>query len=174
VLQRVDAALRGLDVAVLATCVVARIEQSPEQAGTGDRTLRWSNAGHPPPLLLHPDGSVVLLDRDEDLMLGVDPRGERRDHVVPLPAGSVLLLFTDGLVEHRLLPVADGLAALQELLTGRVGEPLDQLCDAVLDAAVSPHTSDDVALVAVRVHAEDAPRPAAAGPTDVPLDRPTV
>ena len=77
VLQRVDAAIRGLGIDALATCVVARIEQTEPDAAAGVRTLRWSNAGHPPPMLLLPDGTVSRLDRQPDLMLGVEPLQER-------------------------------------------------------------------------------------------------
>jgi hypothetical protein len=54
--------MRDLAVGALATIVLARIEQGPDDADHGSRTLRWSNAGHPSPLLIHPDGHTELLD----------------------------------------------------------------------------------------------------------------
>ena len=63
--------------------------------------LTWSNAGHLPPLLLPPDGRACLLEREPDLLLGVEPTTTRQDHTVLLPPGSTVLLYTDGLVERR-------------------------------------------------------------------------
>ena len=54
--------------------------------------LRWSNSGHPPPLLIRPDGEVVLLDEPTDLMLGVSPDAVRHNHTVMLEPGSTVLL----------------------------------------------------------------------------------
>ena len=54
VLTRVDGVLTGLHVGTLATALVARVDQTPEQAAAGLRGLRWSSAGHLPPLLLTP------------------------------------------------------------------------------------------------------------------------
>jgi serine phosphatase RsbU (regulator of sigma subunit) len=174
VLQRVDAAIRGLGVDALATCVVARIEQTEQDAAAGVRTLRWSNAGHPPPMLLQPDGTVIRLDAEPDLMLGVQPLQTRQDHVAVLPTGGVLLMFTDGLVEHRELSLDDGLDALAAALRGRQDAPLDDLCDAAIEALVPNETSDDVALIAVRAMPHEGPRPVEAGPADYPRDRPDV
>src|SRR5919199_3793225 len=60
-LSRVDRVLTGLGVGSLATALVARVEQSPDQEAAGLRTLRWSSAGHLPPLLVRPDATVETL-----------------------------------------------------------------------------------------------------------------
>ncbi|WP_166757867.1 SpoIIE family protein phosphatase, partial [Modestobacter marinus] len=64
----------------LVTAVLAKVEQTPAEAETGMRTLRWSNAGHPPPVLLHPDGRAELLERPADRLLGATVGSPRHDH----------------------------------------------------------------------------------------------
>ncbi len=149
-LRRLDRAAAGLDVAGLATIVLARIEQ-PADAG-GMRILHWSNAGHPPPVLLHPDGSTTLLDRRPDLLVGVDGERPRRDWTADLQPGDTLLLYTDGLIEHRHLgaDVDRGIAALRRTLGDHHALPLDALLEAVLAENQHGH-DDDIALLAVRV-----------------------
>ncbi len=156
-LSRVDRTLTGLAVQTLATAVVARIEQTAEQATVGVRTLRWSNAGHPPPVLLLADGSVRLLDTDGELLLGVDDRTERNDHVVVLPPGTTLVLYTDGLVERRDASLDRGLARLRQALTALVDLPLNQMCDELLERMLPAGADDDVALLLVRTHPKIGP-----------------
>ena len=141
-LRRLDRAMSGLDVAGLATIVLARIETD----AAGNRLLRWSNAGHPPPVLLHTDGSTTLLDRRPDVLVGVDPTRHRYDWAVELAPGDTVVLHTDGLIEHR-----------------DWGADID-LGIARLRRTLGEHSG----LLAVRCHPEDHPRPAEAGPTVVP------
>ena len=100
-LSRAEHVARGLAVSTLATVVLARIERRPDVPVTGTRVLRWSNAGHLPPLLLAPDGTSTLLETRPELMLGIDPDAPRTDHTAELADGHTLLLVTDGLVERR-------------------------------------------------------------------------
>lgn len=67
-LGALDRALYGLQVGTLATCVLGQVQPAPDRQD-GTRLLRWSNAGHPPPLLVHPDGTAERLVRDPDLLL---------------------------------------------------------------------------------------------------------
>jgi PAS domain S-box-containing protein len=159
VLARVDGAVQGLAVDTLATALVARLEQSAGQAERGVRTLRWSNAGHPPAMLLGPDGSVTPLDQGQDLLLGLDPDTRRHDHEVELPAGTTLLLYTDGLVERRDSALSVGLERLSAALTELGTLPLDALCDAILDRLLPEAPDDDVALLAVRTCDRDEAAP---------------
>ena len=169
VLAALDRAMEGLQVHTLATAAVARLEQEPVDRERGETRLRWSSAGHPPLLALHPDGRVEQLAGERaDLLLGVDPTTVRHEHVVVLSRGSTVLLYTDGLVEGPDLPLDDGVARLTALLAELGGLELEELCDQVLQR-MRPHGSeDDMALVAVRLHWEDGPRPPEAGPEVVP------
>jgi len=164
VLQQVDEAMRGLHVQCLATCVLARFEQTPADAPAGLRRLRWSSAGHLPPVVLEPDGRARLLEGAGDLLLGVRPGTARRDHEVVVHEGSTLLLYTDGLVERRDRSLKDGMEELRRTVERHGALPLQALTDALLADMVGGHGDDDVALLAVRAHPEDRPRPAEAGP----------
>jgi PAS domain S-box-containing protein len=168
VLTRVEQAARGLAVTTMATGVLARIERHPDAPHTGTRLLRWSNAGHPPPLLLGPDGAVTELASRPELMFGIDPDAPRSDHVVELPDDSTLLLFTDGLVERRDVDLDEGTERLREALRDLGRRPLEELLDEVLARLVPDAGADDVAIVAVRTFPEDRPRPAEAGPNRLP------
>lgn len=150
VLSRVDAAAATLGLDTTATAVLAQVLEGSSTAR--GRRLRWSNAGHPPPVLLEESGAVSFLDAPADLLLGLGAHFRRTDHVVDLPPGSTVLLFTDGLVEGRAQPLDVGLRQLA--IAGRplTGLPLDVLCDRLLSALLpNPGAEDDVALVAVRV-----------------------
>jgi serine phosphatase RsbU (regulator of sigma subunit) len=173
VLARLDAAMEGLLVATNATAVVARLEQSPEDHDRGLTDLRWSNAGHPPPMAVSPAGDVVVLgdadaEAEADLLLGIDPRSDRAESRVTLERGSTVLLYTDGLVERRGQSLDEGLALLRDTLAALVHLPLDELCDELLARLLPSSNDDDAALVAVRLHPQDRPRPAEAGPHRIP------
>jgi serine phosphatase RsbU (regulator of sigma subunit) len=149
VLTRVDHAAQALGVNTTATAVVAQVFDG--QPG-GGRRLRWSNAGHPPPVLIESDSTVRLLETPADLLLGLGTDALRTDHELDLPPGSTVLLFTDGLVEGRLQPLELGLRRLALTAAPLTGLPLPQMCDRLLEA-LRPlaGAEDDVALVAVRV-----------------------
>ena len=169
VLSRLDRSMALLQLDTLVTAAVARLEQDADQRRRGVTRLRWSNAGHPPPLVLQPDGSVLTLAPDHaEPLLGVLPDTERTDAVVTLQRGATVLLYTDGLVERRDADLDAGLARLTAALAEFADLPLQQLCDRLLERLVDGHPDDDVALVAVRLHRQDRPRPAEAGPAVLP------
>ncbi|TQN35359.1 serine phosphatase RsbU (regulator of sigma subunit) [Blastococcus colisei] len=169
VLSELDAAIQGLGMGTMATAAIARVEQTPEERAAGLTRLRWSNAGHPPPLLLHEDGRIEELAHPRaQLMLGVDPTASRTDAVVTVRRGATLLLYTDGLVEGRDLPLDEGMARLRSALTELADRPLPVLCDEVIERLRPEGLQDDVALVAIRLHREDRPRPREAGDERVP------
>jgi len=166
VLNRLEDVLAGLRIDTLATMVLARIEQSGADAAAGLRRLRWSNAGHPPPVLLHADGSTEVLEGN-DLLIGLNTDLPRHDHTHSLPPGSTLLLFTDGLIEHRGRSITDGLADLLRVLSRCAGLALEVLLDVLQRELIGDRPDDDCAVLAVRAHPKDSPRPAEAGPGHV-------
>jgi serine phosphatase RsbU (regulator of sigma subunit) len=169
VLSELDAAIQGLGMGTMATAAIARVEQTAEERAAGTSRLRWSNAGHPPPLLIHHDGTVEELATPRaELMLGVDPGAARTESVVTVRRGSTLLLYTDGLVEGRDLPLDEGITRLKTALTELQARPLAELCDEVIERLRPEGLQDDVALVAIRLHPEDRPRPPEAGPERLP------
>ena len=136
--------------------------------------MRWANAGHLPPLVINPDGTVAeLASWRGDLLLGVDPDARRRESVVTLDRGATVLLYTDGLIERRDADLDGGMVRLRDALIELADLPLDEMLDELLDRLVHGRPDDDVALVAVRLHRQDRPRPAEAGPNRVPPTVPT-
>ncbi len=169
VLASLDRAIRDLAVGALATAVLARVEQDPDMVASGDRRLRWANAGHPPPLLLAPDGTVEVLHTEADLLLGIDPDSPRHHHVRVLRPGATVLLYSDGLIERREQSIDEGLRRLVATAERLGGHDLERLCDGLL--AQAGGRQDDVAILALRAHPQDAPRPPEAGCELLPAEQ---
>ncbi|MCW2621316.1 MAG: putative sensor protein [Frankiales bacterium] len=178
VLRRLDAALEGLQVQTTASAVVGRLEQTLDERLRGITRWRWSNAGHPPPMVVNPDGSVtVLTELSPNLLLGIDPATPRGQSEVILDRGSTVLLYTDGLVERRGEDLDVGLNRLRDTLADLASQDLtlNQMCDGLLHrltGTAEEAAEDDVALIAVRLHRQDRPRPPEAGPRRVPPNLP--
>jgi serine phosphatase RsbU (regulator of sigma subunit)/PAS domain-containing protein len=171
VLRGLDASMTTLQMKTLATAAIARFEQTPDELARGVTRMRWANAGHLPPLVINPDGSVAELAAWRgDLLLGVDPDAVRRESVVTLDRGSTVLLYTDGLIERRDSDLDDGMVRLRDAVIELADRPLEEMLDEVLERLVHGRPEDDVALVAVRLHRQDRPRPAEAGPNRVPTN----
>ncbi|WP_345770696.1 SpoIIE family protein phosphatase [Blastococcus saxobsidens] len=169
VLRGLDTSMTTLQMSTLATAAIARFEQTPDEFARGLTRMRWANAGHLPPLVINPDGSVAeLAEWNGDLLLGVDSDVRRRESVVTLDRGATVLLYTDGLVERRDSDLDEGIFRLREALIELAGLPLEELLDELLERLVHGRPDDDVALVAVRLHPQDRPRPPEAGPNRVP------
>ena len=113
-------------------------------------TLRFANAGHPPPLLVGWKGETSYLEGGLGPPLGATTHlGQDIEVAAHLDAGSTLLLFTDGLVERRGTSIRDGLTRLKTLAADP-GEDLEALCDHLLGSMVTSEVSDDIALLALR------------------------
>jgi GAF domain-containing protein len=149
VLRRVDTVCTGLGLGVLATALVARVDPRPDPSG--GRWVRWSNAGHLPPVMLRADGSVDLLVRPPGLLLGVAPDAHRGNEQAILGPGETLLLFTDGLVERRGSLLDDDLDRLLDAASGLADRALGEICDTLVGMHLSGRADDDVALLAVRL-----------------------
>ncbi|MBW6432360.1 SpoIIE family protein phosphatase [Actinoplanes hulinensis] len=143
-LTALDNTLHGLRVPASATMVLARVRKSATGYAIG-----FGNAGHPPPLLLLPDGSVQVWWVPPEPLLGLPPREPRSTDHRDVPPGSTLLLYTDGLVEDRDQFLDDGIDRLSAVLRTYAGSPGDELCTRLLE--VAPHRSDDIALLLVRL-----------------------
>ena len=131
----------------MTTCVYVAIDPKGS-------TLRFTNAGHPPPLVFKPDGSAEFLEGARAMPLGVlaDPGYE--SCTVPLEPGSTVLLYTDGLVERRGESIDTGLERLRAAVAEAPREP-EALCDRLLEVLVDSALADDVALLAVRALPQD-------------------
>ncbi len=106
-----------------------------------------ATAGHPPPLLRHPDGRTELLRVPPGLLLGIEPDIRYPAREFALPPGSVLALYTDGLVEAPGVDLDDATAALAGLLEHADAADLDATADALIRHAPTP--GDDIALLLI-------------------------
>ncbi|WP_236052913.1 MULTISPECIES: PP2C family protein-serine/threonine phosphatase [Streptomyces] len=144
VLRRLDLASHTLNPHSTATCVygLAKCE--------GDGVvLHHSSAGHLPPLLTTREGETRYLDAGRGLLIGMDPGVPRLSARDPLPPGSTLLLFTDGLIERRGESLDEAMARLRRHTAGHSRTPLDVFCDELI-IKFGADTTDDVALLALR------------------------
>jgi serine phosphatase RsbU (regulator of sigma subunit)/PAS domain-containing protein len=113
-----------------------------------DRSLRWARAGHLPPILVR-DGRARALSPPHGLLFGADPDASYMEITTPLRLGDILLLFTDGLIERRDLPIDDALESLLKIAGHPAGD-ISGYADYVVDKT-SSNTDDDACLVAVHV-----------------------
>ncbi|MEU3661438.1 SpoIIE family protein phosphatase [Streptomyces sp. NPDC032940] len=102
-------------------------------------------AGHPPPALVRPDGSVEFVDVPANLLLGLESVSFQTAEI-DVPQGSRLVLYTDGLVEGRSGDIGTGLELLRSALA-RSGPDVESTCGTVIDALVPDRSRDDVALL---------------------------
>jgi serine phosphatase RsbU (regulator of sigma subunit)/anti-sigma regulatory factor (Ser/Thr protein kinase)/putative methionine-R-sulfoxide reductase with GAF domain/PAS domain-containing protein len=128
---------------VFATVVYAQL--SPSRS-----LLRFASAGHPPPVLLNPEGEVQLLDEGRSLPIGATPETTFTEAAVPLAVDSTIVLYTDGLVERRGESIDVGIDRLIELVKTSHG-PVDELADRIVEELEWAEHSDDLALVAVHL-----------------------
>ena len=143
VLAGLDRALRSTSPELASTAILVHVVPDPEGF-----EVRWSNAGHPPPVLLRPDGTAAPLDGSPDLLLGTEPGAPRAEHSLVLTPGSTLVLSSEGLVERRHSSLTSGLEWLVGTLRGLTDQSAEDIADAVLEK--SGQGEEDVVLVVVR------------------------
>lgn len=147
-LAHADAAIGALRDPVLVTALCAHAV-GPDDSGGFDVT--FSNAGHPPPLLLSAQGEARVLWHRGNLLLGTGQATARTTFNCRLEAGETLVLFTDGLIERRDRPLTRGIEELRATLEQYPHEDLQTWCELVLDRMVDRgDLADDVAMLAVR------------------------
>jgi PAS domain S-box-containing protein len=127
-----------------ATCLYAQYDPK-------SRRCRFTSAGHPPPALRHPGGTVEFIDVPPGVMLGVC-QSRYPALEMELPPGSVLALYTDGLIEQPGQDIGTGMSRLARTLTASPARSLDDLCDSVL-TGLGPYARDDIALLLARTTA---------------------
>ncbi|WP_181449173.1 SpoIIE family protein phosphatase [Nonomuraea aridisoli] len=145
VVARLDEALPHIAGDLMATLVLALAKRCEH----GRWWLRWTSAGHPPPLLVGDDGGAVFLEGAEGLLLGTGLSLERTDADALIPPGGTVLLYTDGLIENREASLDDGMSRLRRHAAALAGLSLPEFCDEILDR-MRNDVMDDVALLALR------------------------
>jgi PAS domain S-box-containing protein len=112
-------------------------------------TIRWVNAGHPPPVVIA-GGEPRFLTGDASVPLGVLPFPTYEEVTAPMDPGDTLLLYTDGLVERPGEHLDEGLAQLAARVRDAPDDP-QAFLDHLLETMVPPHgAADDVALLMLR------------------------
>jgi GAF domain-containing protein/anti-sigma regulatory factor (Ser/Thr protein kinase) len=141
ILASLDRFATGVDGAFFSTILTLLLDPSNGQ-------LRYASAGHPPALVLEPDGSTRFLEGGRSVPLGLPfdlPRPQASERLSP---GAVLVVYTDGLVERREEPLDRGLERLAAVASGVKGSALKEISDALLEL-VTEDRHDDVALLTI-------------------------
>ncbi len=141
-LHQLEATLADLAEPMLATFLYAVCDPA-----TGHCSI--TRAGHPPPAVVDPDGTARLLQLPPGAPLGIGGIDFTTTDVQLAP-GSLLVLYTDGLVEARGTDIDERLGELTHLLTQQ-GHPLAHLCDTLITHLVPTSTDDDIALLIARI-----------------------
>ena len=131
-----------LDPVLLASCCYAQFHP---RSGI----VRIVRAGHLPPLLRLPDGHTKILDVPGGPLFGIDATARFPESELRLAPGSVLALYTDGLIERRDSDIGSDVERLRGSLARLGGGGLDDLADGLLRDAcrASPDRADDIALL---------------------------
>ncbi len=138
VLALLDRKMQHFEPGAIATVAYAVIDPALDR-------IRISSAGHLPPIIAPPAQPAYLADVPSDLMIGVATEVPRRSTTIGLPAGAVLCLYTDGLVERRGEPLDDSLG---RLLRATTAGPPDTCCSTIMGTMVGNQpASDDIALL---------------------------
>ncbi|WP_338106348.1 SpoIIE family protein phosphatase [Micromonospora terminaliae] len=145
-LRRLDNANHLLGNPSIASVILAYVGATPD----GSHLLQWSNAGHPPPVLVDSDGSVRAL-AGRNPLLGASRLVRRTNQQQPLSPGSTLVLYTDGLIERRSETFEEGAARLHACLVDHAHLPLDELVDTIVATVPDPAHEDDIAVIALRL-----------------------
>ncbi|MEU1854123.1 SpoIIE family protein phosphatase [Streptomyces sp. NPDC019990] len=147
VMRSTNRLLLDLGADLFASCLYLRLDPAHGRAV-------MSRAGHPPPLLRRPDGRVRVLDLAGGPLLGVDAAAVYPTTEVALAPGSLLVLYTDGLVECPGTDFEEALADLGRRLTDAGDQPLDELADSLVHQerhrADGEERLDDIALLLLR------------------------
>lgn len=144
VMRSTNRLLIDLGAELFASCLYLRLDPRRGRAV-------MARAGHPPPLLRRPDGRVRVLDLAGGPLLGIDSSAVYPTTEVDLAPGSVLALYTDGLIESPGVDIEDALAGLGRQLADAGDRPLDELADELVRrSAAARERIDDVALLLLR------------------------
>lgn len=118
-----------------------------------NRIFRYACAGHEPALLYRPDGSFESL-RADGLLVGISPHIEFEEKEVHLDSGSILVLYTDGLVDSPAVRGKFGVEEIKEIVTANALKTAQELADNIytrLMEVAGSRVQDDVALVVLKV-----------------------
>jgi GAF domain-containing protein len=142
-LAQANRQLVAMDPGRFVSCLYAHLDLARHRAVL-------ATAGHPPPVLRHPDGHAEVLPLRPGLLLGIDPDVDYPTTEIALTPGTVLALYTDGLVETPGVDMDDAMSGLATQLARASTQPMDRLATTLIDHArqTAPRT-DDIALLLI-------------------------
>jgi serine phosphatase RsbU (regulator of sigma subunit) len=144
-LSHLDAYASGYDAVPFATACCAALDP---QTGA----LRHASAGHPPILMVPVDGEPTWLEDGRSAALHGDPQPDRPEGSITLEPGTLLILYSDGLVERRGESLSEGLARLSAAAGSVRDQPVEAICDHLLAELGTAHSrDDDVAVLCLRL-----------------------
>lgn len=146
VVTRLDEAVKHIAEVPTATIILATLTVGEDALWR----LRWTNAGHPPPLLVSHDGRADYLEDAHGILLGTGFSRPRPSAVTVLPPRATLLFYTDGLVESPRRSIDLGLDRLRRHAASLAHRPLGSFCDSLLEQVRPEDNDDDVAMLALR------------------------
>lgn len=143
-ISRLNRLTEEISESAFATVVYAVLD--PE---TG--VCRFTSAGHPPPLVVRPDGTAAYVEGGRGLPLGTGANVRYRQETVELQTGSTVIFYTDGLVERRSESIDEGLERLRAAAEAAPTDP-ERLVEHILESVVGgAGRGDDIAVLAVRL-----------------------
>src|SRR4029077_2935811 len=144
ILSHADRLLRTIAPDELATMLYSEID-------TDRGTMRVVTAGHPPPIIGNA-GQARYLELPPGPPIGVPWRRGSDPVGTTIEPGTLVLMYTDGLVERRGLPLDMGLDRLRSAVLAGIDRPLAKLCHDLVAVLVPDEASDDVAVLGVQMH----------------------
>jgi len=116
-----------------------------------DHWLEYSSAGHPYPVYVSPDGDVTFLEDAQGLPLACGESTKRTAKRIAFPAGSTIILYSDGLIERRRESIAVGFERMRAVVAARWQLPIEILADELVDELFTDSARrDDVAVLVLR------------------------
>ncbi|MGW7329286.1 SpoIIE family protein phosphatase [Streptomyces sp. NPDC054840] len=145
VLARTNRLVTDLEPGLFTSCLYAHIDLA-------GHTVRLASAGHPPPLLRHPGGATEILNLPAGLLLGIEPGASYTAVEIPFSPGTLLALYTDGLVEAPGRDIEDAIGAVAgRICVAPEHQPLGDLADELIEhARRDGPRPDDIALLLLR------------------------
>lgn len=144
-LDALDAYSRRHGVGAMTTLAYAEIDLETAE-------LCFACAGHPPPLVIAPGTRPSFAWNGRSLPLNAYPVSNMRAEAsLTVPPAATVLLYTDGVIEHRGRPADEGMELLSTLAAQQGGRPLDELVGGLVSGLSHPAPSDDRCLLAARI-----------------------
>lgn len=144
VIENLDRMIQSIGAELFATVVYLDFDPATHEA-------RLANAGHPPPLIRAPDGTSTFVDGDPSPPIGVSAKPEHPEIHLTTEPGSLIVLYSDGLIEDPNSDIERGLKELRRAVETAPADDVEDACDHILSVIFSEREpADDVAIAVMR------------------------